>query len=265
MSELEHIKVTRVDDHVAMIKLDRAPNNFFDLALIRSIADAYDRFAAEGEVRCLVLGSEGKNFCAGANFAPAAERAAAPSPPDSSAPVANQLYAEGARLVAGVLPVVAAVQGAAIGGGLGLACSADFRIGSPETRLAANFAQLGFHHGFGMTVTMPAILGEQRANELLLTGRRLGGEEGHRIGLLDRLVAAHEIEAEAIRFAREIATSAPLSIRAIRATMRDGLLERFKAATDREDAEQSRLRHTEDFREGVKATAERRTAVFSGK
>lgn len=264
------ITVANIDDHVALVKLDRAPNNFFDLELVVAIADAYDTFAADGHTRAIVLAAEGKNFCAGANFSstatstptPVTAPAAAPAP---AAPGSNPLYAEALRLILAPLPVVAAVQGAAVGGGLGVACSADFRVGSADTRLTANFAQLGYHHGFGLTVTLPMIVGWQRANELLLTGKRIGGEEGARIGLLDRLVDSSEIESAAIEFAREIASSAPLSVRAIRATMREGLGQRFRAATDRESEEQAILRVTDDFREGNRATAERRPAAFTGR
>ncbi len=264
MKEYADIIVTQVDESVAMVRINRPPNNFFDLTLIESIASAYEDLGADPKFRAIVLAAEGKNFCAGANFT--ANPPAASAAPASSAPVSrdNALYSEAARLMAAPLPVVAAVRGAAVGGGFGLACSADFRVGSIDTRLTSNFAQLGFHHGFGLTVTLPPLVGQQRANELLLTGKRIDGEEGHRLGLLDRLVASEEIDNAAIAFAQEIATSAPNSIRTIRATMRDGLVARFKAATDREGLEQSKLRGSMDFREGVRATAERRPAVFTG-
>ena len=74
------------------------------------------------------------------------------------------------RLDDTALPVVAAVQGAAIGGGLGLALSADFRVAAPAARFAANFARLGFHHGFGLRVSLPAIVGQQNALRMLYTG-----------------------------------------------------------------------------------------------
>ena len=127
------------------------------------------------------------------------------------------------------------------------------------------FAQLGVHHGFGLTATLPPIVGSQRASELLLTGRRINGEEALRLGLLDRLVEEDELEPAAIAFALEIAASAPLSIRAIRATLREGLPERFAAAATRESAEQARLGATSDFLEGVRAAAERRAPVFEGR
>ena len=244
------------DTFVATAELRRPPNNFFDVALIRSLADAYDALAAGGGCRAIVLAAEGRHFCAGADFTRSSRGAGA----------AGDLYAEAARLFEAPLPVVAAVQGAAVGGGLGLACSADFRVGSPETRLTANFARLGFHHGFALTVTLPAILGPQRANELLFTGRRIDGTSGAAIGLLDRLApSTEEIRPLATELAVELAATAPLALRSIRSTMRAGVVERVRAATAREDAEQARLRETDDFREGIRASAERREPRFEGR
>lgn len=260
------VTIRRIDQAVVLVKFGRPPHNFLELGLIAGIADAYEEIADSPATRVIVLASDGKNFCAGADFSRVrddaeAGAAAVPLPARS----VQETYGEAARLMAAPLPVVAAVQGAAVGGGFGMACTADFRVGSPETRLAPNFAQLGVHHGLGLTVTLPQIVGWQRANELLLTGKRIRGEDGHRIGLLDRLVAADELEAAAIAFAGEIAASAPLSIRAIRATLRLGLVERFREATERESREQARLSGTADFREGVRASAECRPPRFEGR
>jgi 2-(1,2-epoxy-1,2-dihydrophenyl)acetyl-CoA isomerase len=238
---------------VAVVTINRPPDNYFDTALISSLADAYEALEHEGRCRAIVLRSEGKHFCAGA----ALGRPAMESP--------GALYGEALRLFAAGLPVVAAVQGAAIGGGLGLALSADFRVGAPESRWSANFARLGFHHGFGLTVTLPAVAGPQQAMRMLLTGARLNGEEAHRIGLLDRLVDLAGMEAAARQLAAEIAASAPLAVASIRRTMRAGLVDRVRAATEHERAEQDRLISTRDFAEGVRATAERRAPEFEGR
>jgi enoyl-CoA hydratase/carnithine racemase len=241
---------------VATVELRRPPNNFFDVALIRAIADAYDALDADPACRAIVLCASGRHFCAGADFSGSSGGTGAP----------GELYAEAARLFEAATPVVAAVQGAAVGGGLGLACSADFRVGSPETRLTANFSRLGFHHGFGLTATLPPIVGQQRANELLYTGRRIDGTVGASIGLLDRLApSSDDIRPMAVELAAEIASAAPLAVRSIRATMRSGLADRVRTATAREDAEQARLRETADFREGIRASAERRDPRFEGR
>ena len=160
-------------------------------------------------------------------------------------------------------PVVAAVQGAAVGGGLGLALAADFRVAAPESRFVANFARLGFHQGFGLTVTLPAVVGQQRALELLLTGRAVPGTEALEIGLADRLSPSDPREA-AFELAADIARSAPLSIVSIRATMRRALVAQVAAALDTEAQAQAALMSTEDFREGVEAARGRRSPVFTG-
>jgi len=219
------ISIDLDDDYVAIVEVHRPPNNFFDAGLISAISDAYEQLDEDPACRAIVLCSEGKHFCAGANFT-------APAAPSAPSAAPRDLYAEAARIIEAKTPVVAAVHGAAIGGGLGLACSADFRVGCSETRMAANFAQLGFHHGFGLTITLPPIVGQQRALELLLTGKRIDGETAHQMGLLDRFVAAGEVRAEARRLGAEIASAAPLAVASIRATMRAGIGERYRQATD---------------------------------
>jgi len=244
------------DGPVATVELHRPPNNHFDLALIASLADAFEALDRDGGCRAIVLCSEGRHFCAGADFGGRRDGVTAGQ---------RHLYEEAIRLFEARTPFVAAVQGAAIGGGLGLALAADFRVASPEARFAANFARLGFHHGFGLTVTLPAVVGQQRALELLYTGRRVAGEEALRIGLCDRLAPAADLRAAAHALAAEIAASAPLAVRSIRETMRGDLAERVRAALVRERAEQERLNRTDDFREGVRATAERREPNFTGR
>jgi 2-(1,2-epoxy-1,2-dihydrophenyl)acetyl-CoA isomerase len=246
------VEVELGDDFVARAEIQRAPDNYFDRTLIAALAEALEALDAEARCRATVLCSAGKHFCAGANL--------------RGRPLATEngrhLYDEAVRLFGTKKPVVAAVQGAAIGGGLGLALFADFRVATPETRFSANFARLGFHHGFGLSVTLPAAIGQQRALELLYTGRRVPGEEAYEMGLCDRLVPVSDLRAEAHGVAAEIAASAPLAVEAIRATQREGLAERIAQATARERAEQERLRTTADFREGVAAAAERRAPRF---
>lgn len=243
------------DHHVAVLEIRRGPHNFFDVAVLSHVADRLEELA-EGTTRAVVLCSEGKNFCGGADFAGDGGELARPGAP--------HLYDVAIRLFEQPLPVVAAVQGAAIGGGLGLALVADLRVASPESRFAANFARLGFHHGFGLTVTLPLVVGHQAALDLLYTGRRVDGVTGRRLGLCDDLVPSEEIRGRAIEVATEIAEAAPLATRSIRATMRGTLVESIREAMVHERTEQERLQTTQDFREGVEAMGERRPPVFEG-
>ena len=259
------VGVELVGDFVASVEIRRPPHNFFDLELIDNIAAAFEALDAESECRAIVLCSQGKNFCAGAQLGGGAKSAtAAVSTLQGSAASPRHLYDAAVRLFSTRTPVVAAVQGAAVGGGLGLALMPDFRVAAAEARFAANFARLGFHHGFGLSVTLPQVVGRQRAMDLLYTGRRVSGEEALAIGLCDKLVGLEEVRETAIAFAKEIAQSAPLAVLSIRETLRGDLVQQIRQATERERREQERLQRSKDFREGVQAMGERRLPNFIG-
>lgn len=248
----DYTRVEPVEGHIGLVVLSQPPNNFFSVGMIGEIADALEAFDADDDCRVVVLSAEGKHFCAGADFSRRDAR-------DDT----GELYRMAVRLFRTRKPVIAAVQGAAIGGGLGVAMAADFRLVSPSARLSANFAQLGFHHGFGLSVTLPRVVGAQRAADLLFTGRRVAGDEAVTLGLADRLVDDAELSSAAVDYARSIASSAPLAVESIRATLRGDIADRVAEATEHELAEQLRLRATADFAEGVRATAERRPARFT--
>jgi enoyl-CoA hydratase/carnithine racemase len=248
---------------VALVEIRRPPNNFFDVALIREIATAFEALDAEADCRALVLAAQGKSFCAGANFGEDDRDGGALL--SGPTPGAAHLYIEGNRLFRTKKPIVAAIHGSAVGGGLGLAMVADFRVTCLQARFCANFTRLGFHPGFGLTVTLPAVIGPTKAALMFYTSRRVPGDEAHAIGLADVLVPQDQVRAASLSLAAEIAENSPLGLIATRATLRGNLAERVRAATDHELAEQTRLRKTDDFKEGVKAMGERRVPVFTNR
>lgn len=248
------------DGHVQIVEINRPPHNYFDKQLLLLIANALEAADEDKDIRVTLLCANGKSFCAGANF-----EGAQPQTPEARRADTRQLYNEGLRIFRCKKPVVAAVQGHAIGGGLGVALAADFRVATPDTSFTANFTRLGFHPGFGLTVTLPELIGPARASLLMLTGRRVKGEEAYRIGLCDVLATNETLRDEATRLAQEIAESSPLGVKSTRETLRLGLAERVEERLKRELEEQSWLRETEDFAEGVRATAERRPAKFQGR
>jgi enoyl-CoA hydratase/carnithine racemase len=247
-------------DHVAQVEIHRPPHNYFDVQLIRDLAEALNALDEDPDCRAAVLAAEGKSFCAGANFANRAATGVEPGTVKN-----NPLYSEAVRLFSCKKPLVAAVQGPAIGGGLGLALVADFRVVSPQARFSANFVKIGIHPGFGLTYTLPRLIGYQRANLMFLTGRRVTGQEALAWGLADLLVEEDRLRPSAMQLAAEIAENAPLAVMSTRATMRRGLAEAVKAQTDLEFIEQDWLMRTEDHREGIKAVAERRPGRFLGR
>jgi len=242
---------------VGVVEIQRPPHNFFDNSLINQIADAFEAFDKDMNIRAYVLCAQGKSFCAGADFAN--------RPQTGSAESGKHLYKEATRLFRSKKPSIAAVQGPAIGGGLGLAVMADFRVTCPEGRFAANFTRLGFHPGFSLTYTLPRLVGQQRANLMFYTGRRIGGEQAVEWGLADVLVPLSDIRKGAMDLAKEIAESAPLALMSTRETMRRAFADGAEAATERELTEQDWTRKTEDFKEGIKSYAEKRVGNWKGR
>ncbi|OGB08623.1 MAG: enoyl-CoA hydratase [Burkholderiales bacterium RIFCSPHIGHO2_12_FULL_69_20] len=247
------------DGPVATVEICKPPHNFFTIPLIRQLADAFEDLEADRRCHAIVLAAQGSSFCAGADFS---NRDA--TPPQRSPRALNPIYDEAIRMFACAKPVVAAVQGPAIGGGLGLALVADFRVSCPEAKFSANFNRLGFHPGFGLSVTLPRLVGVQQAAMLFYTGRRIGGEAAAAMGLVDVLVAQEQVRVEAAKLAREIAISAPLAVQSTRATLRQGLVEQIRLAVARESTEQNAQFKTADFKEGVVAMAARREPQFKG-
>lgn len=250
-----------IEGPVATVEMRRPPNNFLDIDLINAVANALEGLDKLGGCCAVVLAASGKHFCAGANLK---RRIDTEASGQSVLPPTRHLYHEARRLVQTRKPIVAAVHGSAIGAGLGLALVCDFRVACKESRLSANFAALGYHPGFGMTATLPRIVGHQKAQWLFYTGERLPGDKAPEIGLIDRLVDQDKVRGEAQAMARELAQIAPLALLATRESLRCDLIAAFKAATEKEAFEQALLRGTNDFKEGVQASHERREPRFTG-
>ncbi|CAN5269240.1 enoyl-CoA hydratase/isomerase family protein [soil metagenome] len=241
---------------VAVVEIDKPPHNHVSVELMTELADALEALDADPDCRAILLCSAGKNFCAGADLA-------RPIPGAAQSETGNPLYVQAVRLFSTKKPIVAAVQGSAVGAGLGLAVVADFRVATPDARFTANFVKLGFHPGFGLTYTLPRLIGGQRASLLFQTGRRIKADEALAWGLVDEI--AEDARAAAMRIAVEIAENAPLAVQSTRLTLRGDIGAAVKAQTDHEHAEQAWLRKTDDFAEGVRAVSERRPGAFTGR
>jgi enoyl-CoA hydratase/carnithine racemase len=174
------------------------------------------------------------------------------------------MYASFLTLLDVPVPVIGALNGHAVGGGFGLALLCDVRVGARGARYGANFARLGLHSGMGISHTLPRLVGLSRASELLFTGRLVDGEEAERIGILSRAVASEAVLAEAMELAHEIARSAPLAVRGMKATLRAALGD-VRASAWHEAAAQAATVATEDFAEGRRALLEKRPPRFEGR
>ena len=247
------------DGPLARITFSKPPHNFACPDLLRQIADAVYKVDNDPKLRCTLLTSQGRSFCAGADLAGDEKIAGA----GGMATIA-QLSGQAERLFRRRKPMIAAVQGAAIGAGLGLALTADFRIGDASTRMAANFTRLGFHPGFALTYTLPRLLGAQRASWMMMSSQRVRPAQALDWGLLDRVAQDGDLAEASSAMAHELSDNAPLALLAVRRTLTDGMAKAAVAAMRREHAEQSALRTTSDYAEGVASVFERRPANFTG-
>jgi enoyl-CoA hydratase/carnithine racemase len=242
--------------HVTTLTFERPPHNFVNEALLRELADAVAASDADAGCRAIVLASAGKNFCAGADFSGVGEGTSVVDP--------EVLYRQAMRLFDGRKPMVAAVQGTATGAGAGLALVADFRIASEESRFSVNFNRLGFHPGFGLSHTLPRLIGVQKAALLFYSGRRVAGAEALSMGLVDEIAPPQLLLERAQALAAEIATAAPLAVQSTRTTLRLGFVDEVRRLNGIEMAAQKVHFAMDDFKEGVLAAAQRRIPVFHG-
>lgn len=251
--------------HVVVAELQAGPHNFASVTLMSELADALQSAAADG-ARAAVIAAEGKSFCAGAQFSGSsgsrASNFGAFVQADESA--IGPFYEAAVRIFDVSIPMVAAVHGPAVGAGFGLATACDLRVICPEAFMATNFVRLGIHPGFGISLTLPELVGPARASDILLTGRRISGEECFQLGLANRLVAQAEVRSTAIALAAEMAAAAPLAVAATRATLRGELAARVRERLVHERQTQDRLSATADAEEGIAAMLERRDPVFRG-
>jgi len=250
------------DAAVGELTLDRPDNrNSMTPELLDAFVVALAAARADAGLRCLVITGTGTCFSAGADFRSEVQRGAASASP---AERSYAMYEPFLGVLDVEVPVIAACNGHAVGGGFGLALACDLRIGARGARYGANFARLGLHPGMAISYFLPRLVGAAHAAELLYTGRLVDGEEAARLGILGHVVAADEVLATARALATEIATSAPLAVRSTKAALRAGVAGEARAAARAEAAAQAATLVTADASEGVAALLAKRPPRFTG-
>ena len=255
---LRHLALL-VEDQVATVTFDRPPVNAVDLDVIAEFLEVVGRLAADEAVRAVVLTGTGRRFCAGADVAMMRDLS-----PDHHRRVRRWVEVQ-AGLEAMPKPVVAAINGYALGGGAELALACDFRFMAAEAEIGFPEIRLGIFPGAGGTQRLTRLVGPARALELMVEGRRLRGEDAHALGLVHRVVPGAAVLATARAYARELALGPTRAI---------GLLKRcVYGAAGRSLAEGLALEaeaalqviETADAREGLSAFLERRLPRFTGR
>jgi enoyl-CoA hydratase/carnithine racemase len=250
--------------HVGILVLNRPDNrNSMTPELLESFERAIAEARRDVDSRCLVLTGRGACFSAGADFKSGLARASAGTPRKPHE-MSYAMYAPFLGVLEVEVPVVAALNGHAVGGGFGLALLADLRIAASGAKYGANFARLGLHSGLGISYLLPRLVGLARASELLYTGRLVVGDEALAMGLVNAAVRDDEVLPHAMTLAESIASNAPYAVRTMKRTMRKFLAWDVKAAAWEEAYAQAASLQTNDAVEGMAALLEKRAPEFTG-
>jgi enoyl-CoA hydratase/carnithine racemase len=254
-----------IKDHVAEITLNRPENrNSMTDDVLEGLRAAVSQVRDDADVRCAIVTGRGSSFCAGADFKSQVQR-----DDGSGRALPNErsfaMYSPFLSLLELEVPTIGALNGHAVGGGLGLALVCDLRVANADAKYGANFVRLGLHPGMATTYLMPRLVGLPRALELLLTGRIVTGREAAELGLVNHAVPADEVLPRARELAREIASAAPIAVRWTKRSIYRNLAWDPRSAAEVEAHAQSRTVETEDAKEGMRALLEKRPPLFRGR
>lgn len=252
MGTYQHLLISFPAPHVVHVRFSRAEAaNALNTAIALEIKDFFS--SPPEDARCIIVSGEGKHFCAGADLK---ERHGM----DEAAWKAQHTHFRAARdaVMHGPLPVIAAVHGAAFGGGLELALACDFIYADETARFALTEASLGIMPGMGGTQTLPGAVGLRRARQLLYTAAAFSAQEAYAMGMINRLCPADKLMEHALVCAQAIAANAPLAVQAIRQVTRPDM------PMERELEAYNRLLATRDRHEGISAFNEKRKPAFTG-
>lgn len=254
---MSFLKIER-DGHVAKVTIDRPPMNALDRRVLDELAACFEGFGAD--VRAVVLTGAGRAFVAGADID------AMKSMSDAEAREFSALgHATLARIEAFHAPVIAALNGFALGGGLELAMACDFVYAATVAQLGQPEVKLGVIPGFGGTQRLLRRVGSAAARELVYTGRLIRAEEAQRLGLVNKVYEPEELLAKSMDAAREIGALAPRAISIAKRVILEGADLPLPQANERETTGFGECFTTADQKEGMAAFLEKRAANFSGR
>jgi enoyl-CoA hydratase/carnithine racemase len=253
-------------DHVATLTWNRPEaRNALTATMLGETIQAVREAQDDAAIRVLVITGAGRAFCAGGDTKAMAEVVASGTaePPDRERLGQIQELQLSLRRFPKV--VIAAVNGAAYGAGLDLACTADFRLAADTARFCEVYVRLGLAPGGGGAWLLPRIVGVTNALDLVLSGEPIDAAEALRIGLVSRVVPAADLTSATREFAQRFVLSAPRSVQIAKRTLYRGLEMSFEASLDFIRPHIAALRQTEDHKEGLRALQERRLPRFEGR
>ncbi len=250
------------NDKIGRITFNRPDNrNSMTNETVFAFQEIVDQVRRDKELRCLVVTGSGNTFCGGADFNSGFDKENGSSLNETLMDFYRPFLAMGSLEI----PVIAAINGHAIGGGFGITLMSDIRVADRQAKLGANFARLGLHSGMAISYVLPRLVGLAKANELLFTGRIITGEQAASMGLVNYAVEGDAVMEKAMALAAEIASSAPAAIRMMKRSIYRGLDWNPLEAAEVESFIQARTFEMEDGKEGIKALLEKRSPEFKGK
>ncbi len=256
-----------VRDNICQLTLNRPENrNSIDDEVPQALAQRLEELKSIKGLRCLILTGTGACFCGGGDFRSNLFQHLF----DDKSLLANEavhkkIYSSVLGLLDVEVPIIAAMNGHAIGGGLGVALLCDLRIANKTAKYGTNFVRLGCTSGLAISYMLPRIVGMPMAMELLLTGRLISGEQAERIGLVNYAVDAEKVLGKAWALAREIAEAAPASVRAMKKSVYHAFAAEQRAASEYEAHNMATTLQSEDFKEGIAALLAKRQPAFTGR
>ena len=250
----------QIKDKVAFVTINRPPVNALDANANAELGEVLEQLDKNPDSLAVVLTGTGKAFSAGADIK--ALRGLPLEGRLAFLPVGNILCN---KIEALNIPVICAINGFALGGGLELAMACDIRVASENATLGLVEVDLGNISGSGGTQRLPRLVGKGMAKLMLLTAARIGAAEAYRIGLVDMVVPADALLAEAGRIAQAIAQKAPLAVAAVKRCVNDGLEVTLQRGLEIESEYSAKLARSEDVAEGERAFFEKRPPVFKGR
>lgn len=266
MGDWQNIR-TEVEDRIALLTIDHPPVNSFNEEVITELDEAVDELLVDDEVKAIVITGGGTNaFVAGADIPEIKELL---ENPEEGYAEARAFIERGQgvnlKIERADKPVIAAINGFCLGGGLELAMASHMRICSDRARLGQTEINLGLIPGWGGTQRLPRIVGKGKALEMILTGDMITAQEAYRIGLVNKVVPAGAILKEARGLARKIVSKSKFPIAATLHAVTEGVEETVEQGLEIERDQFVKLADTEDIREGVSAFLEKRQPEFKDK
>jgi enoyl-CoA hydratase/carnithine racemase len=258
-----HVRYT-VEREVATITLNRPEaRNAFSPEMITLWRQFLEEAKADDGVRIIIVTGKGDTFCSGGDIRDMAEG-------KLKSWDMKQFLWEGVHRIVLTMedldkPVIAAVNGAAMGAGLDMALMCDLRVCSDKAKLAESYIMMGLVPGDGGAYFLPRVVGLPKALELLLTGDAVGADEALRIGLVNRVVPHGRLMEEAVALAEKIASRPPLAIRMMKRAVHQGLTSSLRAHLDYISSQLALLSETKDHQEAARSFLEKRKPVFEGK